>query len=101
VLALRGRGVTDLALGLRTARRQLERAGGTERLVLLLSDCLATAGDDPLQALVGIDRLHVLGTDAAPDSVQAGTSLARGGGGRYLQVTRPSALPGAISRLLG
>lgn len=101
VLALRGRGVTDLALGLRTARRQLERAGGTERLVLLLSDCLATAGDDPLQALAGIDRLHVLGTDAAPESVQAGTRLARGGGGRYLQVTRPSALPGAISRLLG
>jgi hypothetical protein len=43
----------------------------------------------------------VLGTDAAPESVQAGTRLARGGGGRYLQVTRPSALPGAISRLLG
>jgi magnesium chelatase subunit D len=101
VLALRGHGVTDLALGLRAAGRQLGRSGAAERVAVLLSDCLATAGGDPLQAMAGIDRLHVLGTSGDPEAVRAGSELARRGGGRYLLVERPSALPAAIGRLLG
>ncbi|HVH22809.1 MAG TPA: MoxR family ATPase, partial [Pseudonocardia sp.] len=60
LVALRGHGTTDLAAGLRAAAAQLAAAVADERLVVLLSDCLHTAGDDPAGALGGIDRLHVL-----------------------------------------
>ncbi len=60
LLALRGHGVTDLAAALRAAAGQLAAAGAGERLVVLLSDCLPTAGGDPALALAGISRLHVL-----------------------------------------
>ena len=65
-----------------------------ERIAIVMSDCLATTGGDPLAALSGIDHLHVLGTSAAPESVASGQALARRAGGRYLpaatfaQVTR-------------
>ena len=59
-VALRGHGVTDLAAALRAAAAQLAGAAADERVVVLLSDCLRTAGGDPAAALAGIDRLHVL-----------------------------------------
>ena len=52
----------------------------------MLSDCLATVGDPPLAAAHGIERLHVLGTDADAESVAAGRALAGRGGGRYALV---------------
>jgi Mg-chelatase subunit ChlD len=94
ILSLRPGGTTDLALGLRAAARQLGRADAPERLVIVMSDCLATAGRDPLTSLAGIDRLHVLGTSADPESVASGRALARRAGGRFVsaatfgQVTR-------------
>ena len=60
LVGLRGHGVTDLARALRAAAAQLARADGGERVAVLLSDCLRTAGADPATALAGIDRLHVL-----------------------------------------
>ena len=59
-VALRGHGTTDLAAGLREAAIQLASTVADERMVILLSDCLHTAGDEPADALAGIDRLHVL-----------------------------------------
>lgn len=84
VLSLRGKGVTDLGLALRTARRQLGRAAAAQREVILLSDGLATEGSDPLLAVRGIDRLHVVGTSANDDAVAAGKLLALRGGGRFV-----------------
>jgi Mg-chelatase subunit ChlD len=84
ILSLRAGGTTNLELALRTAARQLSRAAAQERLAIVMSDCLATTGGDPLAALAGIDRLHVLGTSAQPESVQAAQELARRAGGRYL-----------------
>ena len=49
LLSLRGKGRTDLALALRTAARELAREPAAERLAIVLSDCRATAGDDPLR----------------------------------------------------
>jgi magnesium chelatase subunit D len=60
LVALRGHGLTDLAGALRAAAAQLAGAASGERVVLLLSDCLPTAGRDPAQALAGISRLDVL-----------------------------------------
>jgi Mg-chelatase subunit ChlD len=100
VLSVRARGSTDLALALRAAARQLSRAEADERTVLVLSDCMATAGGDPLAALAGLDRVHVLGTSPLDESVRAGTALARRSGGRYLRVGSLSELAGALNELL-
>lgn len=102
VVSLRGKGMTDLAHALRVAARQLSRSSGSERIVLLLSDCLSTAGEDPLEALAGIDRLDVLGTgsDPDPDSVRWSEELAKRGRGRYLRAERPDQLGAALTALL-
>ena len=100
VLTLRGRGVTDVGLALRGARRQLGRSGARERVAVLLSDAMATEGDDPLTALRGIDRLHVLGTSDEPMSLDAGRLLARRGNGRHRCCTSVAEIPAAITWLL-
>lgn len=101
VLSLRGSGTTDLALALRGAAGQLALApAGADRVALLLSDGLATAGSDPLVAAAGIDRLHVLGTSPDPDAVAAGRALAARGGGHYRPAQSLDALAPAITALL-
>ena len=83
LVALRGHGVTDLAAGLRAAAAQLAGAVADERVVVLLSDCLHTAGDDPAGALGGIDRLHVLVPLGGVEAEAAAAALAgRRVGGR-------------------
>jgi magnesium chelatase subunit D len=84
ILSLRAHGTTNLELALRAAAAQLARTAAPERLAIVMSDCLATAGGDPLTALGGIDRVHVLGTSADPESVERCRELARRAGGRYL-----------------
>ena len=100
LLALRGLGTTDLALALSAAAAQLERAASPDRLAVLMSDCLATAGGDPLASLRGVDRLHVLGTSLDPESLAAGRALARRGGGRHVVVLHRHEVARAVSSLL-
>jgi magnesium chelatase subunit D len=100
LLSLRGLGTTDLARAFSAAASQLERAGTPDRLAVLMSDCLHTAGADPLDSLRGIDRLHVLGTSLDPDSLAAGRALARRGNGRHTIALHPHDVPGAMSSLL-
>jgi magnesium chelatase subunit D len=110
LLALRGHGITDIAAALRSSAALLS-AGTAERCVILLSDCLRTAGSDPAAALAGIDRLDVLcplppATDPDPDpaseseSVAAAERLARLGGGISQQVRTVRDIPAALTRLL-
>lgn len=99
LLALRGKGVTNLAAALRAAAAQLARAPRAEQAVVLLSDCLATTGDDPLTALAGIERLHVLGPSADPEAVAAGQRLAAKRHGRYVQVRSAAMIPRALATL--
>lgn len=100
LVALRGHGVTDVAAALRTASRQLARVSGQERTVVLLSDCLHTAGDDPATALAGIDRLHVLCPSGTDDARVAAAKLARATGGSWQPVRRITDVGPALSRLL-
>ena len=65
-----------------------------------MSDCLHTAGADPLSSLQGIDRLHVLGTTLDPDSLAAGRALARRGNGRHTLALHPHEVAQAMSSLL-
>lgn len=97
LLALRGAGATDLALALGVAARTLAATDAQERVTLLLSDCTATTGADPLPAAAALDRLHVLGTD--PDPVP-GRALAAAGRGRYAPAGSVADLTGALPALL-
>ncbi|HYH51545.1 MAG TPA: AAA family ATPase [Acidimicrobiia bacterium] len=101
LLSLRGLGTTDLSLALSAAAGQLERAATPDRLAVLMSDCLHTAGGDPLSSLRGIHRLHVLGTSLEPDSLAAGRALARRGNGRHTVALRAHDVARAMSSLLG
>jgi magnesium chelatase subunit D len=101
LISLRGHGLTDLAGALRAAAAQLARADGGERVAILLSDCLRTAGPDPAAALHGIDRLHVLcpGERSGPEAAPA-AALARAGGGISQPVSRLTDVAPAVGRLL-
>ncbi|WP_233159103.1 AAA family ATPase [Pseudonocardia sp. MH-G8] len=100
LVALRGHGTTDLAGGLRAASRQLAGAVADERLVVLLSDCLPTAGGEPAAALAGIDRLHVLVPLGGAEPEAAAAALASRGGGRAQTVHRLAEVGPALTRVL-
>ncbi len=100
LVALRGHGTTDLAAGLREASRQLAGAVADERVVVLLSDCLHTAGDEPAEALGGIDRLHVLVPLGGAEAETAAATLAARGGGGAQPVARLSEVAPALTRIL-
>jgi hypothetical protein len=100
LVALRGHGTTDLAAGLRAAAAQLAGAAADERLVVLLSDCLHTAGDDPAAALGGIDRLQVLVPLGGADAEAAASALAARRGGRSQTVRRLEEVGPALTRVL-
>ena len=101
LLALRGHGVTDLAAALRAAAAQLAAVTADERVVLLLSDCLPTAGGDPALALGGISRLHVLCPLPTAESERAATALARRGHGLSQPVRTLADVAPALTRMLG
>ncbi len=100
LVALRGHGTTDLAAGLREAAEQLAGAVADERLVVLLSDCIHTAGDDPTAALGGIDRLQVLVPLGGADAEAAAAALAARRGGRAQTVRRLAEVGPALTRVL-
>jgi len=107
LLGLRGHGMTDIAAALRSAAGLLGVGSSVpaERCVILMSDCLSTAGGDPAAALSGIDRLDVLcpapaGTEPDPASIVAAERLARLGGGISQPVRTLAEIPAALTRLL-
>lgn len=60
LLRLRGVGVTDLGLAMRTAATQLARSSAARRLTVLLSDCRATAGGDASADAAALDELAIV-----------------------------------------
>jgi gas vesicle protein GvpN len=100
LVGLRGHGLTDLAAALRAAAAQLAGAAASERVAVLLSDCLPTAGGDPALALTGISRLHVLCPLPTTEAEQAAADLARRGGGVSQPVRRLTEVAPALTRVL-
>jgi MoxR-like ATPase len=100
LVGLRGLGRTDLAGALRGARRELLPVTTDERVVVLLSDCLSTAGEAPESALAGIDRLHVLCPLPSEEALAAARTLAARGGGLMQPVRTLTDLGPALTRLL-
>ena len=100
LVALRGHGLTDLAAALRAAAAQLATAPASERVAVLLSDCLPTAGPDPALALGGIGTLHVLCPRPTAEAEQAAAALARRGGGLCQPVRGLTDVAPALTRVL-
>jgi gas vesicle protein GvpN len=100
LVTLRGHGMTDLAAALRAAAAQLACAAVGERVAVLLSDCLPTAGGDPALAVGGIGRLHVLCPLPTADAERAAADLARRGGGVSQPVRRLTDVAPALTRVL-
>ena len=100
LIALRGHGLTDLAAALRAAAAQLATAPASERVAVLLSDCLPTAGPNPALALRGIGTLHVLCPRPTTDAERAAAALARRGGGLCQPVRGLADVAPALTRVL-
>lgn len=100
LLRLRGHGVTDLGLALRTAAAQLARSPARRRVTILLSDARSTAGADPLDdaaTLAGVGELLVLAP--AGDTADA-EALAAAVGGRAYGLAGPSSVPEVLATAL-
>jgi Mg-chelatase subunit ChlD len=97
LLRLRGFGVTDLGLALRTAARQLERSPAGRRITILMSDCRATTGGDPLPHAGAVPELVVL---APQDDTADAEALAEALGARWAGLGGPTSVPDALSRVL-
>lgn len=98
LFTLRGFGITDLGLALRTAADQLSRSAARRRVAVLLSDCRATAGGDPLPHAAGIDEVAVL---APADDTADAEAFAAALGARWSPVGGPSDIPAAFREVLG
>jgi Mg-chelatase subunit ChlD len=97
LLRLRGFGVTDVGQALRAAAAQLARSTAGRRITLLMSDCRATTGGDPLPHAAGTHELSVL---APQDDTADAEALADALGTRWTELAGPTSVPDAISRVL-
>jgi Mg-chelatase subunit ChlD len=101
VLAVRPEGLTDVALGLTTGLRNLERSRARERLGILVTDGVSNHGGDPAAVARLFPQLHVLTTGTTPRRVQACRRLAAAGNGECLPVGTIADIPAALTRCLG
>ena len=97
LLRLRGHGVTDLGLALRTARAQLDRSRAGRKIAILLSDCRVTTGGDATSDAAALDELAIIAPDG--DTADA-DALAAAVGATCVPLAGPSAVPDAIAAAL-
>ena len=97
MLRLRGYGTTDLAAALDAAQVQLARCTARRRIAILMSDCRATAGGDPLTPARRLDELCVIAP--AADAVDAET-FASAANARFAAIAGPRSIPQAIATVL-
>jgi Mg-chelatase subunit ChlD len=98
VLALRGRGSTDLAGALRLAALQLGRSNAGRKITVLLSDCRATEPGDVVGAAGALDELVII---APTGDDEAAHALAAATGAAVATVAGPSGIPDAFTQVLG
>ncbi|MEM8902203.1 MAG: vWA domain-containing protein [Actinomycetota bacterium] len=98
VFCLRGHGPTDLDFALTQARVQLERSRARRRVTVLLSDCEATTGDDPVPAARLLDELLIIAPEEARDEADR---LGVAAGADVTTLSGPSDVARAFGRLLG
>lgn len=97
LLGLRGHGMTAVAAALRAGAEHLEAARARRRVTVLLSDCRATDGEDPVPPALAQAELVVIAP--ADDSAEA-ESLAATAGARIATIATADEAPRALARLL-
>ena len=100
VLSLPGRGLTDVGLGLQVGLEELGGADTQERIGLLFSDGLQTAGEPAEPIAAAFPTLHVVATGGGDESLSRCRRLADLGGGRCARIETASGIPAAINRCL-
>lgn len=100
LLRLRGHGVTDVGLALRTAVSQLERSRAGRRIALLLSDARSTTGQDAVADAARLVAGAELAVIAPAEDTADAESLATAVGARWLPLGGPSEIPGVIADAL-
>ncbi|MCL6095962.1 MAG: AAA family ATPase [Actinobacteria bacterium] len=100
LLSLRGSGTTDISNAFAAAELQLSRSPCKTKEVVLISDCVATAGNSPLDSLRGIELLHVINTSYDEDAQNMGKLLAKRGKGNFQVATDLSKLATSLQSIL-
>ena len=100
LISLRGHGVTDLAAALRAAAAQLGRASADERVAVLLSDCLRTAGATRPRRCPASTGSTCCARRPTRSQQRAAAALARAGGGISRPVTALADVAPALRHLL-
>ncbi len=98
LLRLRGHGPTDVGLALRAASAQVAVSGAARRIVVLLSDCRWTAGDDPTPTAAALAAELVV-MAPADDSADA-ARLAASTGARLVALAGPADAARALNEAL-
>jgi Mg-chelatase subunit ChlD len=99
LLAIPTRGLTNIALPLELAARELAGRHATDTRVLLLSDCVHNAGPDPRAAAAQLPRLDVLLDVAGERDLELARQLARSGRGRLRPVRTHRDVAPALSEI--
>jgi hypothetical protein len=97
LLALSGRGLTDVGLGLRAGLEELGRAREQERVGLLFGDGMQTAGDPAEPTAAAFATLHVIATGQTAESEARCRHLAELGHGCCAVVARVGGIPAAVN----
>lgn len=100
LFSLPGRGLTNLELGLRAGLDQLETATTQERVGILFSDGLQTAGPPAEPLASAFPTLHVVGTGETEESFAHCHTLASLGNGRCAIVMQEGGIAQAVNRCL-
>ena len=94
LLRLRGFGVTNLALALRVAAHQLARSTAKRQITLVLSDCRATTGGDPVADAAALSEMVIL---APVDDTKDARTLADYLGIKCAPLAGPTTVPTALA----
>ena len=100
LLSLSGRGLTDIGLGLRVGLDELEGADAQERVGILFSDGLQTAGEPADLLAAAFPTLHVVATGQSTESIETCRHLAEVGNGRCAAVAQVGGIAEAINACL-
>ena len=100
MFSLAGRGLTDVRLGLQAGLEELEGADAQERVGLLFSDGMQTAGEPAEPIAAAFPLLHVVATGRGEKSRSRCRRLADLGGGRCVVIETASGIPAAINYCL-
>jgi Mg-chelatase subunit ChlD len=99
LVAMPTKGLTNVALPLELAARELSSRPARDARVVLLSDCVHNAGPDPRPGAARLPRLDVLLDDLGEKDLDLGRQLARLGHGRLRRVRRHRDVASALTEI--